>query len=173
MSILVSAIVAVDENNGIGYQNKMPWHIPEDLQHFRDITYGKPVIVGRKTLESIGKALPGRDVFVVSRDRNYDGSQYSVRGMAPTPALALMDAQQLAYQSGIDEVIVIGGQTIYNELGAAIQRIYRTCIKGTNKADVYFPIDTDKGWIVTESRPLISGPTKLHLGCFQVLERSD
>lgn len=171
MSILVSAIVAVDENKGIGYQNKMPWHIPEDLRHFRDVTNGKPVIVGRKTLESIGKALPGRDVFVVTRNRVYDGSQYSVKGVSPTPALALMEAQQLAYQTGVDEVIVIGGQTIYAELENAIQRVYMTQILGTNKADAFFPLDLSEGWKITETKPLISESSKQFLGSFSTFDR--
>ena len=171
MSILVSAIVAADENNGIGYENKMPWHIPEDLRHFRNITDGKPVIVGRKTMDSIGKELPNRDVFVVTRDRTYDGTKYGVRGVAPTPATALMDAQQLAYQTGVDEVIVIGGQSIYAKLESAIQRVYMTQILGTNKADAFFPLDLSEGWKITETRPLISGPSMQFLGSFSTFDR--
>ena len=171
MSILVSAIVAADENAGIGYKNEMPWHIPEDLRHFREITDGKPVIVGRKTMDSIGKVLPNRDVFIVTRDRNYDGTKYGVCSVAPTPAIALMDAQQLAYQKGLDEVIVIGGQSIYAELESAIQRIYMTQILGTNEADAYFPVDMSEGWKLTETKPLISQTSGQLLGSFSTFDR--
>ena len=171
MSILVSAIVAADENAGIGYKNEVPWYIPEDLRHFREITDGKPVIVGRKTLDSIGKVLPNRDVFVVTRDRNYDGTKYGICGVAPTPAIALMDAQQLAYQKGLDEVIVIGGQCIYAELESAIQRIYMTQILGTNEADAYFPVDMSEGWKLTETKPLISQTSGQLLGSFSTFDR--
>lgn len=137
----VSAIAAADLNNGIGYKNQLPWDLPEDMAHFRRVTDGKPVIVGRKTMESIGRPLPNRDVVLVTRQRDYDASPFEVSGLSHTPWLAMVEAQEIAYRNGLREAIVLGGEEIYRALAEGIVRVYMTRVVGTYETDAKFPIE--------------------------------
>ncbi len=134
---IVSLIVAAAENNVIGKDNKMPWHIPEDFKHFKEITIGKPCIMGRKTYESIldqlGKPLPGRLSFVISR-RNYqhDGC---------TSFISLNDAITEAKNHYDGEIMIIGGAQIYKQSldDDLIDRIYLTQVHQSPEGDAFFP----------------------------------
>ena len=137
----VSAIVAADLNNGIGYKNQLPWDLPEDMAYFRRVTDGKPVIVGRKTMESIGRPLSNRDVVLITRQRDYDASRFEVSGLSHTPWLAMIEAQEIAYRKGLREAIIIGGEEIYRALADGINRVYMTRVVGTYETDASFPIE--------------------------------
>lgn len=131
----ISLIVATAENNVIGKDNKMPWHISEDFKHFKEITMGKPCIMGRKTYESIlaqlGKPLPGRTSIVVSR------SGYSHEGCIS--ATSLENAIAKAKEETEDEIMVIGGAQIYELALPLADRIYLTRVHQSPDGDAFFP----------------------------------
>jgi dihydrofolate reductase len=127
---ILSLIVATANNNIIGKDNAMPWHLPADLAYFKKVTLGKPVIMGRKTFESIGFALPGRQNIVISRNQNY-----SAKGIAVVRCVD--DALKLAENAA--EVMVIGGATIYQHCLPAANRLYVTHIKADIAGDTQFP----------------------------------
>ncbi|WP_395345166.1 type 3 dihydrofolate reductase [Ningiella sp. W23] len=127
----ISLIAAMANNRVIGKDNQMPWHLPADLRHFKAVTLGKPVIMGRKTYESIGKALPGRVNIVVSRQPDY----------TLTDAELVKDCEAalaLAKQTS-DEVMIIGGATIYEAFLPMASHLYLTFIHLTTDGDTQFP----------------------------------
>ncbi|GLS89164.1 dihydrofolate reductase [Psychromonas marina] len=126
----VSMIAAMANNRVIGLDNKMPWHLPADLQFFKRVTLGKPVIMGRKTYQSIGRPLPGRQNIVLSRDANL-----SIDGVECVQTLE--QAQKLV--GDVDEVMIIGGATIYEQFLAQADRLYLTFIDLETKGDTQFP----------------------------------
>jgi len=123
-------IVAHANNRVIGKNNAMPWHLPADLAYFKKTTLGKPIIMGRKTYESIGRPLPGRQNIVISRDGNYQAEGVDV--------VSSVDAA-LALVNDVEEVMVIGGGAIYQHCLAAAQRLYITHIDADIDGDTYFP----------------------------------
>jgi dihydrofolate reductase len=126
----LSLIVAVAKNNVIGSDNKLLWHMPADLKHFKSVTMGSPVIMGRKTFESIGKALPGRTNIVVTRNEDYiaDGC---------TVANSLQEAVDLCEKEG--EVFIIGGAEVYRQAIHAADKVYLTRIDNEFDGDAFFP----------------------------------
>jgi len=145
MSVKISMIVAAAENNVIGLDNKMPWHIPEDFKYFKAKTSGKPCIMGRKTFESIydmlGKALPNRPSIVISRS----GFEHE----EATSASSIPEAIEKAKKLTNDEIMIIGGATIYDQALDKADRIYLTRINLSPEGDAFFPeLDKDK-WIET------------------------
>lgn len=135
----VSLIVAQAENRVIGCQNQLPWHLPEDLKYFRRVTMGKPVIMGRKTFESIGRLLPGRLNVVVTRqpDWSFPGAQV---------ASDLQRAVELASQQGAEEVMIIGGSQIYEQAIPIADRIYLTQVHRSYEGDAWFPKLIEADW---------------------------
>ena len=127
---ILSMIVAHANNRVIGKNNVMPWHLPADLAYFKKTTLGKPIIMGRKTYESIGRPLPGRQNIVISRDGNYQAEGVDV--------VSSVDAA-LALVNDVEEVMVIGGGAIYQYCLAAAQRLYITHIDADIDGDTYFP----------------------------------
>ena len=108
--MIVSLVVAMAENRVIGRDGGLPWHIPGDLKLFKKTTMGKPIVMGRKSWESLGRPLPGRPNSVITRDRNYRAEGAHV---ADGLQAALALAEELARQSAVDEIMVIGGAEIY------------------------------------------------------------
>ncbi len=134
---MLSLVVAAGENNEIGKSGRMPWHLPADLKHFKALTLGKPVIMGRKTFEAIGKPLPGRRNIVVSRRPGYNAP-----GCKVTPSFT--DA--LVQAAGVAEIMVIGGGEIYREALPRAQRIYLTRVHAHFDADTFFPAIEPMSW---------------------------
>ncbi|MBV1787909.1 dihydrofolate reductase [Marinobacterium sp. D7] len=132
----VAVIVAQAENRVIGNQNRLPWHLPEDLQYFKRVTMGKPIIMGRKTFESIGRPLPGRCNIVITRD-----SAWSAKGVVvvPSPEVAIERAAAQAEIDGVDEALVIGGAEIYRQMLPLCDRLYLTQVHAEVAGDAYFP----------------------------------
>lgn len=126
----VSMIVAMAENRVIGLDNKMPWHLPADLMFFKRVTLGKPIIMGRKTFQSIGRPLPGRKNIVLSRDKNL-----RIEGVCCVQTVE----QALALVQDCDEVMVIGGATIYEQFLPQASRLYLTFIDLKTAGDTQFP----------------------------------
>ncbi len=135
--MLISAIVAMSENRVIGNNNQLLWHLPADLKHFKEITMGKPVLMGRKTHQSIGRVLPGRCNVVITRDVNLEAPGCVVVNSIDT-ALAAVDYS--------DEIFVIGGAELYREMLPVIQRIYLTIVHQYFVGDAYFPEINPDEW---------------------------
>ena len=144
-----SIIAAFDKNRLVGAEGKMPWNLPGDMKRFRDLTMGKPMIMGRKTLESIGKPLAGRENIVLSRNPSFSAPGCTV-------ARSLRAAFDLAEATGADEVMVIGGSVVYAEAIHYVDRMYLTMIRhafpNERKTGVFFPHawpGGEEGWTLT------------------------
>lgn len=143
----IAMIAAMAKNRVIGKDNGMPWHLPADLKHFKSVTLGKPVIMGRKTYASIGKALPGRTNIVITRSTDFRPADAHV---VASPDEAIHFAQQ--HCSDADEIMVIGGGTIYSALLPRADRLYLTFIDAEIDGDTRFPdYDSESQWQVTAS----------------------
>ncbi|MBD1390640.1 type 3 dihydrofolate reductase [Neiella sp. HB171785] len=132
----ISLIAAMGRNRVIGKDNQMPWHMPADLKHFKQVTMGKPVVMGRKTFESIGRPLPGRLNIVITRDANFNAEGITV---VASPDAALDIAAQQT-----DEVMIIGGGQIYQHFLAQATDLYLTFIDAEPEGDAFFPKWPDK-----------------------------
>ena len=130
MKPLISLIVAMAKNHVIGKDNQMPWHLPADLKHFKAVTLGKPIIMGRKTYESIGRALPGRLNIVVSTNK-----EYTLEGCETVTSLD----EALALVSDVEEVMIIGGGFLYSQTLSQANRLYLTFIDLDVDGDTQFP----------------------------------
>lgn len=132
----LSLMVAVAENGVIGRGNKLPWHLPNDLKYFKSVTWGKPVIMGRKTWESLGRPLPGRTNIVISRQPDY--APVGAR-VVPTLDDAVTLAESIALIDGVDEAVVIGGAEIYALALPRCDRLYLTEVHADVDGDAHFP----------------------------------
>lgn len=129
---MLSIIVAQSANRVIGCDNQLPWHLPEDLQYFKQVTMGKPVVMGRKTFDSIGRLLPGRVNVVVTRQVGWSFPGARV-------AASLAEAVELASQGDVTEIMIIGGAQIYLEALPLVDRIYLTEVHKDYDGDAWFP----------------------------------
>ena len=158
---IVSLIAALDRKRGIGKGGALPWHLPADLARFKSLTMGHPVIMGRKTHASIGKALPGRRNIVVTGDPAF-------HGLGIERVHSLDEALQVA---GDGEVFVIGGAAIYRAALLKAHRLYLTKIDGEFGADVFFPEFDESAWRVIERTPSAADARNAFACEFIVLER--
>ena len=139
--MMVSMVVAIAENNAIGKDNQLLWHLPKDLKHFKTITSGHTVIMGRKTFDSVGKPLPNRRNIVITRNTELSIESVEVVHDLAT-ALALCTTEQ--------EVFIVGGAEIYKQAMADTDRIYLTVVHANFEADTFFPeIDKDIWKVIT------------------------
>lgn len=128
---IISLIAAMSKNRVIGLNNAMPWHIPEELKYFKATTMGKPMIMGRKTFDAIGRrVLPGRKTIVLTRDKDLQGENFTV---AHCVADALKEAENAP------EVMIIGGAGVYKEFLPLAQRLYISIINKECTGDAFFP----------------------------------
>ncbi|WP_256012404.1 dihydrofolate reductase [Desertivirga xinjiangensis] len=137
MSKIISAVVVVDANNGIGKENKLLVHFPADLKRFKNITTGHSIVMGRKTFDSMGRALPNRRNIVISRQADLvtEGAEI---------ARSLEEALNLCRDE--DEVFIIGGAEIFKQAFAITDRIYLTRIHKSFEADTFFPDISNRSW---------------------------
>lgn len=151
--IPLAMIAAVAANGVIGRNNTLPWHLPEDLRYFRQVTLGKPVVMGRRTFESIGRPLPGRDNIVVSAGLTPVPAGISI---CASPELAVARARRSAEKSGASEVMLIGGEQLYRWAMPIARRIYLTLIHAEVDGDAFFPEWEKNCWRESQRRNLIS-----------------
>lgn len=144
----ISMIAAMAHDRVIGKDNQMPWHLPADLAHFKRVTLGKPVLMGRKTFESIGRPLPGRRNLVISRNPDYQAEGIEVVSSVEA-ALALLAG------SSVEELMVIGGGHLYAEMLPSADCLYLTRIDLAVEGDTRFPAFDDGQWqrVDCESHP--------------------
>lgn len=128
---MIAFVVAHDQNHVIGYQNQLPWHIPEDLAYFKEVTLGKPIVMGRNTFESIGRPLPGRENIVVTRNKDYYYPGIIVKH-------SIEDAVQYA-KSLHEDVMIIGGAEIFKNHLDVADTLFITEIFDEFQGDTYFP----------------------------------
>ncbi|NMX89967.1 MULTISPECIES: dihydrofolate reductase [unclassified Pseudomonas] len=132
----LSLIAALGENRVIGVDNSMPWHLPGDFKYFKATTLGKPIIMGRKTWDSLGRPLPGRLNIVVSRqtDLKLEGAQ-----VFPSLDAAVARAEAWALEQGVDELMLIGGAQLYAQGLDQADRLYLTRVALSPQGDAWFP----------------------------------
>lgn len=144
--MLVSLIVAASENNAIGKDNHLMWHLPADMKFFKNTTWGFPVIMGRKTFVELGsKPLPGRQNIVITRQKDWKAEGVVVVNK-------LDDAMFVARDADTKEIFIIGGGEIYKEAMPKANRIYMTRVHATLEGDTYFPAFDEKKWTLTSAR---------------------
>ncbi len=134
---ILTLVVAHARNRVIGRDNTLPWRLPPDLQHFKRVTLGKPIVMGRKTWESLGRPLPGRHNIVISRNAGYEAA-----GATVVDSLSAA----LAAAGDVEEVCVIGGAQIYEQALALADRIIATEIDADVAGDAWFPALPDSDW---------------------------
>lgn len=161
-------VVAVAENGVIGRQGDLPWRLSSDLKLFRRLTLGKPLIMGRKTFESIGKPLDGRDTIVVTRNPDFDAAGTLV---ADSFEAALRLGRDCAGARGADEIAVIGGAQIYRAAMPYTDRIYLTRVHAAPEGDTVFPGLAEADWREAAREPFAAGPKDDHDFTLVTLER--
>ncbi|MDF2723821.1 MAG: dihydrofolate reductase region, partial [Paenibacillus sp.] len=157
----ISMILAMSRNRVIGKDNKIPWRLPAEQAYFKQTTMGHPVIMGRKTYESIGKPLVGRTNIVVTRDRSYTAEGCLI---AHTPEEALSLA-------GKQSPFVIGGSELYERYLPMADRLYITVVEDWFEGDAYFPEIAESDWRLISSEPGIQNEKNKHPYTFYVYER--
>lgn len=158
----VSLIVAAAANNVIGADGGLPWHLPNDFKYFKRITMGKPIVMGRRTWESIGKPLPGRLNIVLTRSKQFEASGVTVAS-SPTAAIAAA--------GDADELMIIGGGQIYNQFLDTADRIYLTYVDTRIDGDTLFPEPAPGDWVLTSSESHTADETHAFDYKFRVYDR--
>jgi dihydrofolate reductase len=143
--VRVAIIVAMDENRGIGAHNRLPWHLSADLKRFKQLTMGHHLIMGRKTFESIGRLLPGREFIILTRQIDFVQAGCLI-------VSSLDNALKVAKNRGENEVFIAGGGQVYEQALPLVDRIYLTCVHTVANADTFFPKLDCKMWREVLSR---------------------
>jgi len=159
----IALVAAMANRNVIGLHNQMPWHMPADLAHFKQVTLGKPVIMGRKTFDSIGRLLPGRRNIIISR-------QQAPAQLAADWVHSIDDALSLV--SDQPEVMIIGGAELYKQMLPRADRLYLTHIDLTTEGDAFFPdYQADPSWRQISSEKFAADSKNPHSYRFVLLEK--
>lgn len=162
--MIVSAIVAVDQNHVIGKDNGIPWYLPADLQYFKRTTLHHHVIMGRKSFESIGRPLPKRTNIVITRDLFFTASNCLV-------AHSVEEALAIAAENGEEEAFIIGGGEIYRLSLPYLDRVYLTRVAVSVEGEVYFPALSPDEWRLVRSEPHEPDEKNQMAYVFEVYER--
>jgi dihydrofolate reductase len=162
----ISLIVAVSRNGAIGLNNQLPWYLPEDLKYFKSVTMGKPLIMGRKTFDSIGRPLPGRANIVLTRDPQWTSDGVEV---VQSVEQALVAGEIACEAADVDEIMVIGGEQIYRMTIDLADRIYLTQVDTDVEGDAFFPDIDLNNW--SQTRVKLPEIIDKHPYRFLVLDR--
>lgn len=162
--MITSIIVAASENNVIGKDNRLPWHLPADLKYFKNTTWAMPIIMGRRTFESIGKPLPGRHNIVITRNKDYNADGATVVGN-------LNDAVKAAESNDVNEFFIIGGAELFNTTMDQAQRIYLTRVHANIEGDVFFPALNKEEWKLVSEKNMEADEKNEYDLSFQVWEK--
>ncbi|WP_026605988.1 dihydrofolate reductase [Methylocapsa acidiphila] len=161
MTVPLALVAAIAKNGVIGAENRMPWRLPSDLKRFRSITLGKPLLMGRKTFHAIGRALPGRETVILTRDLDFKPFAESTPGVYVAHELeaALALSAVRAAAMGAEEIIVAGGADLYAALIARARRMRLTFVDLAPEGDVRFPaVDwsewIEESWVSPEPDPM-------------------
>jgi dihydrofolate reductase len=165
----VALVVAMADNRAIGRDGNLPWHLSSDMRYFRKITMGKPIIMGRLTFLSLGRALPGRTNIVLTRNAAFEAPGAI---MAYNLEEALDVARKIAAKTGVDEIMVIGGEDVFRAVLPQAARIYLTEVHATPEADTWYPEIDNRDWREISREEHEPGPKDDHAFSFVVLERT-
>jgi dihydrofolate reductase len=172
MTIKIAIIAAIAQNNVIGHNNQLPWHLPADLQWFKQQTLNKPIIMGRKTFESLGRALPKRHNIVITRQSDFAANNIVVcnsldKAIAEARSyyLSLRErSQQQVADEGLNsdsEIMIIGGAEIYKQALDLADTLYITHVEISPEGDTYFPNLAVSNWLPTELQSVCATPETL------------
>lgn len=166
----LSLVWAMAQNRVIGRNNNLPWYLPEDLKYFKRITMGKPIIMGRKTFDSIGKPLPGRANIVITRNPDF-----AIEGVKVVNSLdaAITLCKSIGEIDGVDEAMVIGGAQIYKLALPSADRLYLTEVHSEVEGDAYFPEFDRSAWNVTAREDFEASDPNPYNYSFLVLDKPD
>jgi len=164
-SLIISAIAAMSSNRVIGLNNQLPWHLPADLKHFKNLTLGHAILMGRKTHESIGRSLPNRVNIILTRNQDYTSPGCEV-------VSSLQEAIAIANQQNASELFIIGGAEIYRQLLAQVNRLYLTVIHHEFEGDAFFPEIDFKEWEERERQDYEADENNLYGYSFITFERT-
>ncbi|MGV1015415.1 MAG: dihydrofolate reductase, partial [Methyloceanibacter sp.] len=165
---VVALVVAMAKNRAIGLNGNLPWHLGSDMRYFRQITMGKPIVMGRLTFKSLGRALPGRTNIVLTRNAAFEAPGAI---MAYTLEEAFDVARKEAAKAGVDEIMVIGGEDVFRAVLPQASRIYLTEVHTAPEADTWFPALDRHEWRETFRERHPAGPKDDHAFSFVVLDR--
>lgn len=160
----ISLVVAAAENNAIGKNNQLLWHLPNDMKFFKNTTWGMAVIMGRKTFESLNKPLPGRFNIVITRQADWKAEGVTV-------AADLNDALKKAKETNCNEVFVIGGGEIYQQSMQIADKIYITRVHAALDADTFFPEIDETKWQLSHNQDFAADEKHAFAYSFQTWER--
>jgi dihydrofolate reductase len=167
--MIISLLVAASTNNVIGKDNKLLWHLPNDMKFFKNTTWGMPVIMGRKTYESLaGEPLPGRFNFIVTRNSDWDPHHEKAKVVN-----TLQAAIAAAAETDCKEAFVIGGGQIYAEAMGIADRIYMTRVHAVLEGDTYFPAIDEKVWKMASHLDFPADEKHAYAYSFQTWERKE
>ena len=164
----ITLVAAVAKNGVIGKDGGLPWRLSSDLKTFRRLTMGKPLIMGRRTFQSLGKPLDGRDNLVVTRDAAFSAPGAEVFGDLEA---ALARGQTLAAARGVDEIMIIGGAELYRQIIDRADQLYWTEVDATPDGDTLFPAFDRTRWRETAREAIPRGPKDDHEATLVTLER--
>ena len=159
--MILSLIAAMDNNRLIGKDNGLPWYLPVDLQHFKSVTMSKPILMGRKTYDSIGRPLPGRRNIVLTR------SDAEIEGVTTVHSID----EAISVANDVEEVMVIGGSSIYEMVLPKVQRMYLSFVDGEFDGDAWFPEFDEDEWEITEEKTLQPDEKNAHSCRFVTFQR--
>jgi len=162
--MIISLVVAAAENNVIGKDNRLLWHLPNDMKFFKNTTWGMPVIMGRKTFESLGKPLAGRPNIVMTRDQNWKADGTRV-------VSTLEEALQAAADTDAKEAFVIGGGEIFNQSLPLAHRVYLTRVHASPEGDTFFPELPADEWQLLSQLDFDADARHQYAYSFQVWQR--
>ena len=165
---IIALVVAMGENRAIGRGGDLPWHLHSDMRYFRKVTMGKPIIMGRLTFRSLGRALDGRVNIVLTRDRDFIAPGAV---MAYSLAEGIDVARRAAAAAGVDEIMVMGGEDVFREVLPQASRIYLTEVHSAPHADTWFPQLDLSEWREVSREAHEAGPRDDHAFSFVVLDR--
>ncbi len=160
----ISLIVAASSNNAIGRANQLLWHLPNDMKFFKNTTWGMPVVMGRKTFESMGKALNGRTNIVITRQKDWQAEGVKVVDSLEAALVVAADADA-------KEIFVVGGGEIYSQAMSLCHRIYMTRVNTTIEGDTFFPEIRSTDWELLSELPFQADGKHPFSYSFQVWER--
>lgn len=162
--MMISLVVAAASNHAIGKDGLLPWQLPNDMKHFKNITWGMPVLMGRKTFESLGKPLKGRKNIVISRQTGWQAPGIVV-------VKSIEDGLFVARETDAREVMVIGGGEIYRALFEKARRVYLTRVEAEPEADTFFPVLDPSEWYLVSQKNHEADEKNAFNYSFQLWER--
>lgn len=163
-SLHISLLVAASENNVIGKNNQLPWHLPNDLKYFKNLTWGMPIVMGRKTFDSIGKPLPGRKSIVITRNKDWKFGGVAV-------VHSIQDAIDQSERFGVKEIFVIGGAHVFEAAFPLATRLYLTRIRHHFDGDVFLPPIDERKWKLVNSHDHAADEKNKYPHTYEVWER--